>query len=432
MIYYNTYLIYQMIFILIVNILRTGLLKKVMDSFLAVGNNNRQVIKAAFVVYYFATTAIYAIFHVSAVYLLCNAAGVLGIACFYRAAWKKKLWISLSFLCMDMGCLLTVYFAYSDKLTGPENAVWILLLLICVMAICRIPDSEEEKEAAFDTKQMFLLILIPALSILALGSMLCGGHQQGLQSNRCENAKHLLLCIVIVTLNLCVFYLYHVLQSSYVRLREQDIYIQQTFAYQNQLEVIQESQNRIRAIRHDMKNHVLALQALAKDSKSEELFEYLSSMQEFMVNPSEHVFTGNEALDSLLNYMLQRAKESLKTVETDIAIPEQINLHSFDLNVVFGNLLDNAIAASERTEEQLLKLSMRVDKGILFLHMVNSCAGIPDGLCDIRKMPEKSAEGHGVGLANVRRIVEKYHGDMEMRCEADRMETDIMLYMKAL
>jgi len=419
--YYELY--YEIIIILIVNTLRTGLLKKVMDSFLAAGSKNRKVIKLAFAVYYCATTVIYGFFHVSVVFELCNTAGVLGVACFYRAAWKKKLWISLSFVCMDMGCLLTVYFAYSNRVIGPMNAVWILLLLICVMVISRVPDSEKEKETSFDTKQMLLLILLPVLGIAAFGSMLYGDM---------DKATATFLCIVLVALNLCVFYLDHILQKSYVQLREQDIYRQQTAAYQNQLEVILESQHRIRALKHDMKNHVLALQALAKESQPEELFEYLASMQEFMVNPSEHVFTGNEALDSLLNYKLQRAKESLRIVETDIVIPERINLHSFDLNVVFGNLLDNAIAASEQTEERLLKLSVRMEKGILFLRMVNSCNGIPDGVCDIRKMAEKSGEGHGIGLANVKRIVEKYHGDMEMNCEANRMETEVMLYRKEL
>ncbi len=414
---------YEIPFILILNILHTVLLKKVMDSFLVPKSNNQKMAKPFFVLYYCATAVVYGIFHVSAVYGLCNAAGILGISCLYRAAWKKRLWLSLSFLCMDMGCLLTVYLACSGRIIGPENAVWILLLLICVMLISHISDSAEEKETSFDTKQMLLLIFIPALSNFAFYSMLYGDMHQG---------TAVFLCIVIVALNLCVFYLYHVLQGNYIQLREQDIYRQQTFAYQNQLEIILESQNRIRALKHDMKNHVLTLQALAKQSQSEELLEYLASMQEFMINPSEHVFTGNEALDSLLNYKLQRAKESLKTVETDIVIPEQMKLHSFDLNVIVGNLLDNAIAASERTEEKFLKLSMRMDKGILFLHMVNSCDGIPDGVCDIRKMSEKSVEGHGIGLANVRRIVEKYHGDMEMNCEADRMETDIMLYRKTL
>ena len=155
-------------------------------------------------------------------------------------------------------------------------------------------------------------------------------------------------------------------------------------------------------------------------------------MQEFMKNPSEHIYTGNEDLDSLLNYKLQRAKEELKNVETDIVLPEKMNLHSFDFNVIVGNLLDNAIAASIQTDGQLLKFSMRMENGVLLLHMINSCMGIPEGVCEIRRLSEKSYAGHGIGLTNVQRIVEKYHGDMEMHCKDNYMETEIMLYIKNL
>lgn len=413
----------EIIIVLIVNILRAGLLKKVMDSFLAVEEKNQKMIKPVFVAYYFITTIAYGACHVSATYALCNAAGVLGIACFYRSAWRKKLWISISFLCMDIGCLLAVYFACSNRVSGPENAVWVFLLLICVMAISRTSDPDEEKETLLDTKPTILLLLILVLGMAAYVSMWSGNIGNGTAA---------FLCMVMVVLNMCVFYLYHVLQRNYVQLREQDIYRQQTLAYQNQLRVIMESQNRIRALKHDMKNHILTLRALAKDSQSRELFEYLASMQEFMVNPSEYVYTRNEALDSLLNYKLQKAKENLKIVESDILIPEQMKLHSFDLNVIVGNLLDNAIAASEQTEEQFLKLVIRMEKGVLFIYMINSCENFPNGVCDIRKMAERSVEGHGIGLTNVKRIVEKYDGDMEMNCKANQMETDIMLYINKM
>ena len=58
--------------------------------------------------------------------------------------------------------------------------------------------------------------------------------------------------------------------------------------------------------------------------------------------------------------------------------------------------------------------------------------GIPEGVCEIRRLSEKSYAGHGIGLTNVQRIVEKYHGDMEMYCKDNYMETEIMLYMKNL
>ncbi len=414
---------YELPLILIVGILHTALLKKVLDTFLPAEDKSRLIWKLAFAGYYLLTTAAYHIFHISLFYEMCNLAGIIGVTCFYRGAWAKKIWISMVYFCLDTGTGLAVSFAGSETIRMQQSAISALLLLICTAVICYIPDPKESREKTLDKKQMFLLSAIPILSVTIFWEITYGN------IGRLTAA---FVCAVILILNLCVFYLYHILLKNYVRLREQDIYKQQTIAYQNQFELMKESQSRIRALRHDMKNHVLALEGLAKGSKTKKLIEYLDSMQEFMQNPSEHIYTGNEALDSLLNFKLQRAQEELKKVETDVVLPEKMNLHSFDFNVIVGNLLDNAIAASVRTDEKYFKLSMRMENGVLFLFMVNSCSGIPEGICEIRRLSEKSSPEHGIGLSNVQRIVEKYHGDMEMHCKNNYMETEIMLYMKNL
>ncbi|MDE7311879.1 MAG: GHKL domain-containing protein [Eubacterium sp.] len=413
----------EMTVILLTGILHTALLKKVLDAFLPAMGRDRLRWKIVFAGYYLMTTSAFTAFHASLLYGLCNLAGILGVACFYRAPLEKKVWICMFFFCLDTGSGAAAAFAGAQEARMQQSAVSAWFLLMCVAVACHIPDPKDSREIALDKRQMFLLYVIPVLSVAVFWELLYGS---------AGRRTAFLLCAAVMALNLCVFYLYHILLKNYVQLREQDIYKQQALAYQNQLEVIMGSQSRIRALRHDMKNHLLALRGLANGAKLEEMAEYLDSIQEFMQNPMEHVYTGNEALDSLLNFKLQRAQELLKKVETDIVLPKKMKLHSFDFNVIVGNLLDNAAAAAMQTEEQFLKLSMRMENGVLFLYMVNSCIGIPEGVCEIRRLSEKSAAGHGIGLANAWRIVEKYHGDMEMRCKGDFMETEIMLYMKNL
>ena len=164
----------------------------------------------------------------------------------------------------------------------------------------------------------------------------------------------------------------------------------------------------------------------------EEADRYLGSMQDFMANPAEYITTGNDAMDSLLNYKLQRANEILNTVEAKVNIPEKLILHSFDLNVVLGNLLDNAIEAANQTEEKELQIAMKLDKGILFINVRNSCRGIADGKIQRLETTKEDVPNHGIGLSNVRRIVEKYHGDMDLVCENGKLEADIIMYIKEL
>jgi hypothetical protein len=372
-------------------------------------------------IYCLLTTALYSIFQVSVIYEVCNCLGMIALTCFYHEIWKKRLWVSLVLFSLDMACSLIVYFIFGESGEFQQPAIQALLLLICVTVISHISYPNDEREMAFGKKQTLLLIVIPAMSVTILSALMLGN---------LESKLALLVSCCTLIINISVFYLYHVLLENYIHLRDNAIYKQQTYAYQNQLDVIMESQNRIRAMRHDMKNHILALQVLVQKNEMEEADNYLQSMQSFMTNPQEYVSTGNDTIDGLLNYKIQKAKDVLKQVETNISIPENLNLHSFDLNVVLGNLLDNAIEASVQTEEKKLKITMKLDKGVLFLNICNSCREIANGKKTMLETTKYDKTNHGIGLKNVRRIVEKYHGDMEFICENDSMEADIMMYIR--
>lgn len=413
---------YNLISDLIVNILRVALIKKTMELFLPAEQAGKRKAQAGFVFYYLLTAAMYHIFHISLPYELGSCLGILGLTLLYRAEWRKRIWISLVIFGLDMACSLAVYFVLArTDILYPQQPFQTLLLLICVTIVSALARPADSGELPFAGKQTGILIVIPSVSIFILCVLLYG---------RYESVSALLICVSTLAINLSVFYLYHTMAESYQNLRENEIYRQQTYAYRNQLDVILESQSRIRALRHDMKNHMLALQLLLRKKDWEEADRYLSSMQDFMTNPTEYVATGNEAVDSLLNYKLQRADGILNTVEARVSIPEKPALHPFDLNVVLGNLLDNAIEAAERTEEKRLKIAVKLDRGILFINLRNSCRDLPDGRIRRLETTKEDAPNHGIGLGNVRKIVEKYHGEMDLACENGTMETDIIMYLK--
>ena len=414
---------YSPIIVLIVNILRVLLLKKVMDVFLSADDIEEKSFKIGLGIYCLLTTTVYSIVGVSAPYEICNCLGIIGLTCFYQELWKKRLWVSLVLFSLDLANSLIVLFVFGDIAKFQQPAVQALLLLICTTIISHISYPPEAKEIAFDRKQTVLLLVIPAMSVLVLSVLML---------EESPKLSAILISGCMLMINISVFYLYNILIENYINLRDNDLYKQQTYAYQNQLEVIMESGNRVRALRHDMKNHILALQALVQRKEAEEMNRYLESMKDFMTNPEEYVKTGSDSVDSLLNYKIQKAHEVLNVVETKISIPEQLRLRSFDLNVLLGNLLDNAIDASMQTEEKKLNITIKLDKGVLFLYICNSCQRIADGRSGFLETTKEDKTNHGIGLKNVRQIVEKYHGDLAFQYENNFMETDVMMYVKEM
>ena len=67
-------------------------------------------------------------------------------------------------------------------------------------------------------------------------------------------------------------------------------------------------------------------------------------------------------IDSVLNYMLQKAREELETVIVKVMLPEKLK-HAFDINVMIGNLLENAIEAARQTEQKYLNVNIALKKG---------------------------------------------------------------------
>ncbi len=181
-----------------------------------------------------------------------------------------------------------------------------------------------------------------------------------------------------------------------------------------------------------MKHHINELEILANRCGATEIKSYLEQMKEFMYNPGESVSSGNVEIDSVLNYMLQKAKEELTTVIVKVILPEEIK-HSFDINVLLGNLLENAIEAAKKTDKKYLSVDIALKKGVLKVQIDNSFSSVAvsqneEGL-RVFLTTKKKKEQHGIGLRNVRKIVESYHGNMEIEINEDIFSVKAFLYI---
>ena len=128
-----------------------------------------------------------------------------------------------------------------------------------------------------------------------------------------------------------------------------------------------------------------------------------------MQNQSELVSCGNKNLDSLLNYLLGQAKKKLNHVEYEVRVPSDLCISAFDLNVILGNLTENAIEAAEQTKDKWMSVDIYYEKGMLSMEIKNSFQH-ELAVEKNKLLSTKEEKGHGIGLANVRKMVEKYQG----------------------
>ena len=197
----------------------------------------------------------------------------------------------------------------------------------------------------------------------------------------------------------------------------------QSMAAEALLESIQErrdSEESIRSLRHDLKNHVISMQLLLEQGDTTALAAYLNTLRDETAAPVTGFQTGNELLDGLLRRKLSPIKEQNIRIEVSLDFYAGSFMEPFDLCVLMGNILDNAVEACLRMDpmrERFIRLSGGKTANCLLIRLENSYDGenIPNG--GILPTSKTDKRLHGFGLRNVRRVVDHYHGTMTISVE---------------
>lgn len=111
---------------------------------------------------------------------------------------------------------------------------------------------------------------------------------------------------------------------------------------------------------------------LSEENDVQSIKQYLNEMEDAVVVKKEYSKTGNDDVDSLLNYELSLAAEFGAEIIYDVNLPEKLNISSFDITIILGNLMDNAIEALRNSEKKLLKVNIQFNKGIIRIDIENS------------------------------------------------------------
>lgn len=188
-------------------------------------------------------------------------------------------------------------------------------------------------------------------------------------------------------------------------------------------QMLEEQYSQAERLRHDLKNHVLALRGLWEEQDWGKLGDYLKRMEGSAQLGTNEEATGNRAVDALLYQKRKTAEKKGIDWECDVRIPERCHVNEFDLCILFGNILDNAVEACERLQRetvgQEVQLFIRVQaqavKKCFLLEVKNSMSADEK---PIDKTTEReNGQGRGIGLLNVGDVVRGYDGVMstEMR-----------------
>lgn len=237
----------------------------------------------------------------------------------------------------------------------------------------------------------------------------------------------------VILIDYAIVELYQALARSYQMLLNQRIYEEQSRYYKKQLQYITESYQTVRSVKHDIKNVLNSIKNMVHEEKYQEIVAYVDQINDSTGFNTSYVETGNSEIDGILNYQIQRARSFHIQVDCKTHIPEKLPVDEIDMSILLGNILDNAIEASRKIAEEenrKIKVDIHMMKDNLFIHVTNPYEGIiqRDQKGSIRTSKENKKE-HGIGLQNVQKVVDKYHGEIKLEPEHQVFSAEVILYI---
>jgi len=376
-----------------------------------------------FAAYYLLNSAAFLFGHNWLLNMLSNILPFFGVTFLYKSSILRKAASTLGvnvfaiicdILIMTVQSLLDIHSPFFDL-----GFVTNIFLIAAMNFLLHFKRKDKERYTELPVLYYISIIFVP------LGSIVIGHF-----TAQSLDAVSVISAAIILLINADVFYLYDTLTEMFYRKRENELIQFQNKAYLNQIHIMQESQLKIRCLKHDMDNHLIKMQDLLEQKKYSELNKYLSDAKQSIDTDVGIVDSGNESVDSILNYKLMQIKSMNVDTEYEIMVPENLNISLFDINIVLGNLVDNAIEALKAVgEDENKKLIIKINsrQGYFKIYMANSF----DGIAPISGVSRKEDNfNHGLGLKSVSKTVEKYGGMLKTDINGKMFEVSVIMYEK--
>lgn len=415
---------------LITNFFRIYLIRKFIYLFVKEIKTEKIKETIAYSTYFIINTILYLVFHFVWINFLSNIIGISLVVFLYTKSIKTNIFITGSIYLINMVCdtitvMLFVNYEDGQGYNQIYSVITVLLIFACELLTEKILNDRKCGEVI----QSPPLVIIPFCSISIILFMIY-------RKNR-PDIELLVVCLGLVIMNFLILHLYNLLLNAFIQKYENEMLQQKVQIYKNQIDVILENEDAVKTLRHDMKHHLNELKLLATNKKMNAIQYYINNMVDYIDNTNEIVSSGNLEIDSILNYMIQIGKKELCTVKVSVQIPEAIS-HSFDIIIIIGNLLENAIEAARNTEEKMLNIKIQFKKGVLKIEIENSfkneILAQKNKLNSVKlfKTTKNDNKMHGIGLNSVKKIVEKYNGVMKIQLEEKRFYTKLILYIDTI
>ena len=188
-------------------------------------------------------------------------------------------------------------------------------------------------------------------------------------------------------------------------------------------------QTRIKKMRHEMNNNLIAISGILKAGNTSEAIGRLEGIQKEVVRAADIIDTGFPSIDAMINAKTARANESGIEMQITVLLDGELFIDQFDIAVIIANALDNAIEGIIRSSgvEKIICFSISRNEDYISVFVDNYALGpIHDDF--VTSKPDKKS--HGFGLQQIKDIASKYNGSVRPVYNNDEKRFSLKIMLK--
>jgi len=178
---------------------------------------------------------------------------------------------------------------------------------------------------------------------------------------------------------------------------------------------INEQFEALRVLRHDYKFHLRTALDMLANGDMEKSKTYLNGLHEQFEKKELPNFCGNVVINSLVSDYAGKCRDLNIEFNVSICIPQGFNVPNYEMCIVLGNLLENAVEACLKLEPSVthyrqIKLVLK-PKGEQLVLMVRNTFNGEVVLDEDKIVSTKKDDSGGIGLESVKAVVDRF-GEM--------------------
>ena len=311
----------------------------------------------------------------------------------------------------------------------------VMVLVITAGAVYCITRSYACKYEQMTKRELFMLVIPPFLGAVGYKIIRYYRNFYMLENGKPPEGYDMLLlfyCGVSIMVVVIMIMLYQNIKAAQEKKLENQLLSTQMEHLKRHIEQVEILYQDIRSMKHDMTNHVLTLERLYAGNESKEAKDYVRDLKAALIETMGEVKSGNPVTDVILREWKTEAEKKNIHFQCDFHYPTGSNINAFDVSVILNNALQNAVENAGGSGALHISILSYRKNNAYMIEISNSFAGNLqwDTESGIPVTSKGKTDSHGYGLNNIRKIAEKYFGDIDFAVKNEEFILSIMLIME--